>query len=102
MRSVFETLGMAGIGLSVVAYLPQVTHLAKEHCSAGVSTGAWWLWLTSSLLIGSLAIYRGDFVFIAMATTSMLSSAVVLIFAHRYRGAYCASHRPASEVVAAG
>ena len=30
-----EWLGFAAITLSVLAYLPQITHLIKEHCSAG-------------------------------------------------------------------
>ena len=37
----FEILGAAGIAISMLAYLPQVVHLAKEHCSAGVSSRAW-------------------------------------------------------------
>jgi len=48
----------------MLAYLPQVVHLAKEHCSAGVSTRAWMMWLISSVLIGALALDRHDIVFI--------------------------------------
>jgi hypothetical protein len=32
---VFETLGVAGIVISVLAYVPQVVHLGRQHCSAG-------------------------------------------------------------------
>lgn len=65
---------MVGIGLSVVAYLPQVSHVAKERCSAGVSSRAWAMWLTSSLLVGALAVYRRDYVFISLAASGFLSS----------------------------
>jgi hypothetical protein len=37
----FESLGVIGIALSMVAYVPQISHLAREHCSAGVSRRAW-------------------------------------------------------------
>jgi hypothetical protein len=46
----------------MLAYVPQVVHLGKEHCSAGVSRRAWAMWLVSSLLVGTLAVHRGDLV----------------------------------------
>lgn len=94
MRPVFEILGMVGVGLSVIAYLPQMTNLAKEHCSAGISLRAWTMWLASSGLVGALAVYRGDYVFICLAATSLLSSTTVLLLARKYQGASCASHQP--------
>ncbi len=39
--SVFEMVGVAGIAISMLAYVPQVVHLGREHCSAGVSGRAW-------------------------------------------------------------
>jgi uncharacterized protein with PQ loop repeat len=52
----FEIIGIAGIAISMAAYLPQVVHLAREHCSAGVSTRAWTMWLVSALFVGMLAV----------------------------------------------
>lgn len=103
MKSVFEVVGMTGIGFSVIAYLPQMTHLAKEHCSAAVSIRAWRMWLASSLLIGTLALYRHDYIFISLAATSLGSSAAILFLARRYRGMRCATHptsipRPAPSI----
>ncbi len=96
MGRTLEIMGMVGIGLSVVAYLPQVGHLAREHCSAGVSTSAWAMWLTSSVLIGMLAVYRADYVFITLTVSNLLSSLIILLLARRYRGMTCATHaRPA-------
>jgi hypothetical protein len=97
MRPAFEILGLIGIGLSVAAYVPQMTHLAKEHCSAGVSPRAWTMWVASSALIGALAVYRADYVFILLGVTSLTSSAIILVLARRYRGQACSSHQPAVD-----
>lgn len=88
----FEIIGAAGIAISMLAYLPQVVHLAKEHCSAGISSRAWVMWLISSLLIGSLALHRHDLVFILLQVSSLASAAVILFLAHRYRGLVCETH----------
>jgi lipid-A-disaccharide synthase-like uncharacterized protein len=85
----FEALGVAGIAISLLAYLPQVVHLAKEHCSAGVSSRAWTMWLVSSLLIGALAVHRHDAVFVLLQLSSLMSAAAILLLDHRYRGLVC-------------
>jgi len=89
---VFEVLGAVGIVISMLAYLPQVVHLAKEHCSAGVSSRAWMMWLVSSLLIGALAVHRHDAVFILLQVSSLTSAAVILYLGQRYRGLACEAH----------
>jgi lipid-A-disaccharide synthase-like uncharacterized protein len=88
----FEFLGITGIAISVAAYLPQVVHLAREHCSAGVSRRAWAMWLASSLLVGVLAVHRGDSVFILLQVSSLTSAAAILFLARKYRGMACAAH----------
>jgi hypothetical protein len=88
----FEALGVAGIAISMLAYLPQVAHLAREHCSAGVSRRAWAMWLASSLLVGALAVHRRDLVFILLQLSSLTSAAVILSLASRYRGMVCETH----------
>jgi lipid-A-disaccharide synthase-like uncharacterized protein len=92
-ESLFGILGGVGIGISMLAYLPQVVHLAKAHCSAGVSSRAWMMWLLSSVLIGALALHRHDIVFILLQVSSLTSAAVILVLAHRYRGLVCEAHR---------
>ena len=92
---------MAGIAISVLAYVPQVVHLGREHCSAGVSGRAWAMWLASSLLVGALAVDRGDPVFILLQSSSLASAAIILFLAHRYRGMVCAAHAlPGSDSLA--
>ena len=88
----FEVLGVLGIGISVAAYVPQVIHLAREHCSQGVSSRAWTMWLASGLLVGLVAVRRGDPVFILLQLSTFVSSAVILVLAHRYKGMACESH----------
>jgi lipid-A-disaccharide synthase-like uncharacterized protein len=89
---VFELVGIAGIAISVLAYLPQVVHLAREHCSAGVSGRAWAMWLTSSVLVGALAVHRHDAVFVLLQLSTLTSALIILFLVHRYRGMVCAAH----------
>ncbi len=87
-----EVLGVIGIAISVAAYVPQVIHLAREHCSAGVSSRAWAMWLLSGLLIGLVAVQRGDMVFILLQLSSFTSAALILVLARRYKGMACETH----------
>jgi lipid-A-disaccharide synthase-like uncharacterized protein len=89
---VLEVLGFAGISISALAYAPQVIHLARERCSAGVSGRAWTMWLASSLLVGAVALQRGDPVFIALQLSTLISAAIIVYLTHRYRGMVCATH----------
>jgi lipid-A-disaccharide synthase-like uncharacterized protein len=88
----FEILGITGITISVAAYVPQAVHLGKEHCSAGVSSRAWAMWLASSLLVGALAVHRHDPVFVLLQASSLTSATVILFLARRYRGMVCELH----------
>jgi uncharacterized protein with PQ loop repeat len=88
----FEAMGMIGITLSVFAYVPQVVHLAREHCSAGISSRSWAMWMASGVLIGALAIHRGDWVFMLLQLTSLTAAIVILSLARRYRGQACQGH----------
>ena len=99
----FELLGIAGITVSMLAYVPQVIHLGREHCSAGVSRRAWAMWLVGSLLVGALAVHRGDLVFIALQFSTLMSAAVILYLA-QYRGMVCETHEanPATELTVTG
>ena len=96
----FELLGFAGIVISVLAYLPQVVHLAREHCSAGVSGRAWSMWLASSVMVGALALHRHDPVFILLQVSTLLSASVIVVLVHRYRGMICETHALAAREAA--
>jgi uncharacterized protein with PQ loop repeat len=99
---VFEILGMAGIAISVLAYLPQVVHLIRERCSAGVSRRAWAMWILSSLLIGALALHRRDPVFVLLQLSSLTSATLIVFFASRYRGMVCPTHMRFARELSSG
>lgn len=101
MPPLFEILGIAGIAIAMLAYLPQVVHLAKEHCSEGISRRAWAMWLASSLLIGALALHRRDPVFILLQISNLTSTAIILFLSWRYRGMVCEAHAPPPPAPAA-
>ena len=88
----FEVLGILGIAISMAAYLPQVVHLAREHCSAGVSRRAWGMWLIGGLLIAVVAVERRDPIFMILQLNSLVLAAVILILARKYRGMACSGH----------
>ena len=92
MPSPFEILGIVGIAISVIAYVPQVVHLWREQCSTGISGHAWAMWLASGLLVGTLAVYRRDPVFILLQIANLMSTALVLFLSWRYRGMTCEEH----------
>ena len=46
----------------------------------------------SSILVGVLAVDRGDPVFILLQASTMTSAAVILFLAYRYRGMVCEFH----------
>jgi hypothetical protein len=50
------------------------------------------MWLSSSLLIGTLALHRHDPVFIGLQASSLTSAAVIVFLTHRYRGMACEAH----------
>jgi lipid-A-disaccharide synthase-like uncharacterized protein len=89
---VFEVLGIVGIAISAAAYVPQIVHLEREHCSEGVSSRAWGMWLAGGLLIGALAIHQRDPLFIALQVCTLTSAIVILLLARKYRGMACEGH----------
>lgn len=98
----FELIGVAGIVISVLAYLPQMVHLARQHCSAGVSGRAWSMWLASSLMIGIVAFHHHDPVFILLQVSTLLSATVIVVLVRRYRGMICVTHALAAREAARG
>lgn len=93
MPDVWMLSGVIGIALSGVAYLPQVAHLGRQHCSAGVSRSAWALWVASSLLIGAQALSSRNLVFCVLQGMNLIASIAIFGLAYRYRGMVCDVHR---------
>ena len=87
-----EWLGFAGITLSVLAYLPQIIHLIKEHCSAGLSPKAYCMWVVSSVLLLTYAIAKNDPVFILLQGYQAGAAALIFYYCLRYKSQLCEEH----------
>ncbi|MGH2686899.1 MAG: PQ-loop domain-containing transporter [Actinomycetota bacterium] len=94
MLTVTQIAGFIGVALAGAAYVPQIWHLVRVHCSAGVSRPAFCLWLGASLLVTINAIATGATVFIFLGGVQIVATALILLYATRYRSSYCASHIP--------
>lgn len=87
-----EWLGYIGTGLVIVAYLPQIVHLTKEGCTAGISINAYLTWASASVLLLSYAIHQRDPVFIALQGYQLLVTTAILVLSYRHRGQNCDMH----------
>lgn len=90
-----QVVGFLGTALAIAAYFPQIAHLVKEHCSAGVSQYAYSLWFLASLLLFIHAFVIGDKVFTLLMGFNTIAHAVILVYVSRYKNSLCASHSPA-------
>lgn len=89
--------GFAGAVLAGSAYLPQISHLVRARCSAGISRLAFTIWLLSSLLVFAHAIAIGAGVFIFLGAIQIAAIAVIIVYSTRYAGSYCESHLPVAR-----
>jgi len=87
-----EILGFVGTGLVAVAYIPQVRHLIKEHCSAGISVNAYVLWFMASLFFLIHAAMITDAVFIVVQLVNVVATCIIVIYAKRYEKQVCETH----------
>ncbi len=92
MNVSIEWLGFAGIALCVLAYLPQIIHLIKEHCSAGLSLGAYCMWGIAALLLLIYAIAKRDPVFISLQVYQVGACVVIMYYCLKYRHQLCEEH----------
>ena len=92
MNILLEWIGFMAIALSVFGYLPQIVHLIKERCSAGLSVGAYCTWGIASVMLLLYAISRQDTVFMILQTYNLLATILIFFFCLRYRGSLCETH----------
>ena len=93
MSELYQVLGFAGTMLVAIGYLPQILHLARERCSAGISASTWWIWLVSSVLLVTHAFGVFDLVLISLQAVNVIAITLTLCLARRYEGMTCAFHR---------
>ena len=98
MSAVPEVAGLLGVVVAAAAYVPQITHLIGERCSAGISRLAFAAWLASSVLMTAHAVAIGAGVFIVLGVVQVSATALILVFTVRYEDSFCASHLPVVAV----
>ena len=89
-----EIAGFAGAGVAGAAYVPQIRHLVKAHCSAGISPPAFEAWLLAALLTTAHAIAIHAGVFIVLGGIQIVATALIMFYAARYKDTACLSHFP--------
>ena len=94
MLTTTEIAGFAGAGLAGAAYVPQISHLIRTRCSAGISRLAFAVWLLASLLITTRAIAIHAGVFIALGGIQIVATTLIVLYATRYKDTSCPIHRP--------
>ena len=88
----FNAIGLLGAFIGGYAYLPQIRHLIKEQCSAGISPRAYGLWTLSSGLLLINAISISSIVFVVLGFIQLSATFIILLFSNRNKGHVCATH----------
>jgi hypothetical protein len=94
MLTATEVGGFVGAGLAGAAYVPQLSHLIRARCSAGISRLAFGVWLVASVLVTARAIAIHAGVFIVLGGIQIVATALIMLFATRYKDTPCPSHLP--------
>ena len=101
MLTATEIAGFAGAGLAGAAYVPQISHVVRARCSAGISRLAFGVWLLASLLTTTRAIAIHADVFIALGGIQIAATALIMLCATRYKDTSCPIHLPAQPTARA-
>lgn len=88
----FQWLGFAGTALVALAYVPQITHLVRAKCTAGVSLWAYTVWGLSAVLLLIYAISTRDAVFIALQAYQLLAATSIYLLSRRQDRRLCDIH----------
>ena len=92
--STTEIAGFAGAALAGAAYVPQISHLIRARCSAGISRLAFEVWLLASVLTTARAVAIHAGVFIMLGGIQIVATALIMLCAIRYKGRPCPGHLP--------
>ena len=94
MLTITEIAGFVGAGLAGAAYVPQISHLIRARCSAGISRLAFAIWLLASLLTTARAIAIHADVFIMLGGIQTVATTLIMFYAARYKDTSCPTHLP--------
>ena len=87
-----QWIGHLGTGLVIAAYMPQIIHLTRNGCTAGISISAYLSWFLASILLLCYAISLKDSVFIFLQVYQLLATSLILLFSYKHRGQNCDLH----------
>jgi uncharacterized protein with PQ loop repeat len=90
--TLFQLLGFLGTGVVAAAYIPQIHHLVKEHCSAGISMNAYALWWVASILFLIHAAMIRDVVFVFAQIVNLAAIVAIAICVKKYARQMCLRH----------
>ena|SRR5437762_7601476 len=96
-----QYIGFGGTLLVLTAYIPQVSHLIKAKCSAGVSRMAFIIWFVSSLMLLVHSFMIKETVSIFLQGINLLATSVILFYAGKYKNRVCDLHKnklPSSKI----
>jgi uncharacterized protein with PQ loop repeat len=88
-----QLLGAVATAVVVAGYVPQLAHLIRQRCTAGMSVPAFSLWCLASLLFLINAVIIYDAVFIAVQTVNIVAGALIVVLCRKYKGHVCPFHR---------
>ena len=94
MLTATQIAGFAGAGLAGAAYVPQISHLIRARCSAGISRLAFGVWLLASVLVTARAIAIHAGVFIVLGGIQIVATTLIVAYAARYKDTPCPIHLP--------
>lgn len=92
MESALSMIGYIGTPIVVGAYVPQISHLWAEHCSAAISERAYALWILAAAIFLAHSMVIGDSVFMVTQFVNLAALAIILVLARRFRDQICAEH----------
>lgn len=87
-----QLLGFLGTGVVAAAYIPQIHHLVKEHCSAGISMNAYVLWCGAAIFFLIHAAMIRDVVFIFAQIINLTAIVAIVICVKKFERQMCLTH----------
>jgi uncharacterized protein with PQ loop repeat len=90
--NISQLFGFLGTGLVIAGYVPQIYHLIKERCTAGLSLLAFAVWCSSSLLFIVHAAMIRDVVFVGVQIVNLAAGGTIVVYCSKYGGQVCPFH----------
>ncbi len=85
-------IGLVGTILCALAYLPQIIHLIRERCAAGLSVWAYVMWVVASGCLLTYAVAIRDPVFVALQGYHLIAATLICFFSKKYERSLCDEH----------